>query len=52
MIDLGKCEELLREQKGIDEKTELIILKFEKITNKLQKKMFNMKFMIQILRSN
>ena len=38
MIDLGKCEELLREQKGIDEKTELIILKFEKITNKASEK--------------
>ena len=38
MIDLGKCEELLREQKEIDDKTELIILKFEKITNKASEK--------------
>ena len=38
MIDIGKCEELLREQNVIDNQTELIILKFEKITNKASEK--------------
>jgi len=38
MIDLGKCEELLREEYGIDNETELIILKFEKISSKASEK--------------
>ena len=38
MIDLGKCEELLREENGIDDDTELIILKFEKLSTKASEK--------------
>jgi len=38
MIDLGKCEELLREEYGISNETELIILKFEKISSKASEK--------------
>jgi len=38
IIDLGKCEELLREEYGIDNETELIILKFEKISSKASEK--------------
>ena len=33
MIDLGECEDLLKKENDIDEDTELIILKYEKITN-------------------
>ena len=34
IIDLGQCENLLKKQNGINENTSLIIMKFEKITNK------------------
>ena len=33
MIDLGKCEELLKQEYNIDSDTDLIFLKFEKLTN-------------------
>ena len=33
MIDLGDCEDLLKKENNIDEDTELIILKYEKMTN-------------------
>ena len=32
-IDLGECEDLLRKENNIDNNTQLIILKFEKMTN-------------------
>ena len=48
MIDLGECEKLIKKEKNIDEDENLIIFKFEKLTNKASEKMFNMKYMIQI----
>jgi hypothetical protein len=33
MMDLGHCEDLLKQTNGIDLDTPLIILKFEKLTN-------------------
>jgi len=38
IIDLGECITLLKEENGIDEETELIIFKFEKLSNKASEK--------------
>ena len=50
MIDLGKCEELLKEQNEIDEDTQLIILKFEKLSSKASEK--NVQYEIFVPNSN
>ena len=38
MIDLGECEKLIKKEKNIDEDENLIIFKFEKLTNKASEK--------------
>ena len=38
IIDLGKCEKLLKEENGIAEETELIIFKFEKLSAQASEK--------------